>query len=141
MRLALALVCEDAHVNPEGRLDVQGVLHDLFAPAFPATQDRMVLVLVIEWDQRDHGRFTFRVDLTTPDGKVILTVDGHTDVAPSGVGQPPARTRLVMPLENVVFPSAGAYSLRARVKGHTLEGPLLHLVEGPTSVDHSTTEQ
>jgi len=134
LKLAFALVCEDARLDPAGRLDIRGVLHDLHAPGFPARQDRMVLVLVLEWDPGDQGRFSFKVDLLGPDQRPTLTVDGHTDVAPRPDGEAPPRTRLIMPLEGVVFPAPGGYSLRVRVKGRTLDGATLHLLEGDGSV-------
>lgn len=129
MKLLLALLCEDASVNSLGRLDIHGVLNDLSAPGFPARQDRMVLVLVIEWGGDDQGRFALRVDLIAPDGKPSVTVNGHTDVDRRAPGRPPARTQLVMPLETIIFPVAGAYSFRVRVKGQDMDGPTLHLQE------------
>lgn len=129
MELLLGLVCDDARTTPEGKLDVQGVFNDLFAPGFPARQDRMVLVLAFEWDRDDQGRFQFRVDLTGPDGEPSLTVDGHTDVDRRPPERPPPRTRLVMPLEEVVFPSPGRYRFEVRMKGRTFDGPSLHLIE------------
>lgn len=129
MNLLLALVCDDARPNPEGKLDVHGVFNDLFAPGFPAKQDRMVLVLVVEWDREDEGRHAFRLDLVDPDGRPNLTVDGHTDVDRRPPDRPPGRTRLIMPLEDVVFPRPGPYRFRVRVKGRELQGPTLHLME------------
>lgn len=129
MELVLGLVCDDARATPEGKLDVQGVFNDLYAPGFPAKQDHMVLVLAMEWDRDDQGRFQFRVDLKGPDGRPSLTVDGHTEVDRRPPERPPARTRLVMPLEEVVFPEAGTYRFEVRMKGRTFEGPALHLVE------------
>ena len=128
MDLLLALVCDDARPNDEGKLDIHGVFNDLYAPGFPAKQDRMVLVLVVEWDRSDHGRYTFKLDLLGPDGRPTLTVDGHTDVDERPADRPPARTRLVMPLEEVVFPQPGAYRFRLRVKGRDLGGPALYLI-------------
>jgi len=129
VKLLLALLCEDASVNSLGRLDIHGVLNELGAPGFPARQDRMVLVLVIEWGSEDDGRFALRVDLMAPDGKPSVTVNGHTDVDRRPAGRPPARTQLVMPLETIIFPTAGAYRFRVRVKGQDMEGPTLHLLE------------
>lgn len=129
MELLLGLVCDDARTTDEGKLDVQGIFNDLYAPGFPAKQDRMVLVLAIEWDRRDQGRFQFRVDLNGPDGSTSLTVDGHTEVDRRPPERPPARTRLVMPLEDVIFPRAGKYRFEVRMKGETFPGPTLHLVE------------
>ena len=129
MQLLLALVCDEAGLNPEGKLDVHGVFNDLYAPGFPDKQDRMVLALVVEWDREDQGRFRFRVDLEDDTGKPTLSVEGYSDVDARPADRPPPRTRLVMPLEEVVFPRPGAYTFRLSMKGQTLKGPSIYLVE------------
>ena len=128
MKVLLNLLCDDARVAPDGKIDIHGVFHDLYAPGFPARQDKIVLVLVVEWAREDHGRFAFRVDLLAPDGKPTLTVNGHTDVDERPADRPPARTQLVMPLETVIFPVAGTYRFRIRVKGQDYDGPTLYLI-------------
>lgn len=128
MELQLAIFCDNAQETPEGKLDVQGVFHDLFAPGFPALQEEMVLVLVMDWDRTDKGHFTLKAELVAPDGSVVLTVDGHSDVGPQPAGHPPARTRIVMPVQKAVFPKPGRYHLRVIVKGKRFKGPSLHLV-------------
>ncbi len=128
MNLQYALLCEEAGEDPNGKLDVKGIFQDLFAPGFPAMQERMVLVLVIEWGRKDQGRYNLKAELVSPDGAVVLTVDGHSDVEPRPSGRPPARTRLIMPLEKVVFPRPGRYHLRVMVKGERFRGPSLHLL-------------
>ncbi|HSM61396.1 MAG TPA: hypothetical protein VK849_11385 [Longimicrobiales bacterium] len=129
MQLLLTLVCDEAGLGPDGKLDVHGVFNDLYAPGFPAKQDRMVLVVVVEWDRSDEGRYRFRVDLEDQDGRPALSVDGYSDVDRRAEGRPPPRTRLIMPLEEVVFPRPGAYRFRIRIKGETFAGPSLYLVE------------
>lgn len=129
MQLLLALVCDEAGLNPEGKLDIHGAFNDLYAPGFPAKQDRMVLALVVEWDRTDEGRFRFRVDLEDDAGKATLSVDGYSDVDARPADRPPPRTRLVMPLEDIVFPRPGAYTFQLRMKGQTLRGPSIYLVE------------
>lgn len=135
MELLLGLVCDDARTTPEGKLDIEGVFNDLYAPGFPAKQDRMVLVLAVEWDREDQGRYSFRIDLQGPDDRPSLTVDGHTDVDRRPPDRPPPRTRLVMPLEDVVFPAPGRYRFQVRMKGRTLRGPSLHVVETDEAPD------
>ncbi|MSR36769.1 MAG: hypothetical protein EXR95_09060 [Gemmatimonadetes bacterium] len=127
MELIQAMVCDRAVMTKDGKLDVHGVFNDLFAPGFPARQERMVLVLGIEWDRVDEGRFTFKIDLLDPSGRPTMTLDGHTDVDRRRPDQPPARTRLVMPLTDVVFMAPGAYRFTVRVKGAELKGPPLHI--------------
>ena len=131
MKLRFAAVCEDARATPDGRLHVHGVYHDLSAPGFPARQDHLVLVLVLEWDRADHGRYLFKADLEDETGDVSLTVEGETEVHRPLPSSPPARSQLIMPIADVVFPRAGQYAFRVKVKGETLEGPSLYLLQAP----------
>ena len=124
----MALICEEAHTNPDGKLDIRGIFNDLFAPGFPAQQPRMVLVMGIEWNRNDEGRYEFLVDLEDPTGRPVLTLDGHTDVDRRSPERPPARTRLIMPLEQVVFPQPGAYRCVLRLNTARLQGPALHVM-------------
>ncbi len=129
MRILASAVCDHAAASPDGKLDIHGIFHDLYASGFPARQDRMTLVLALEWDRSDSGRYTFRVDVRGPRGKPTLTVEGHSEVTPRPPGRPPPRTRLVMPLEDVVFPEPGRYDFRVTAKGRTMRGPVLYLIE------------
>lgn len=128
MRILASAVCDHAAASPDGKLDVQGIFHDLYAAGFPARQARMTLVMVLEWDRTDSGRYTFRVDVRSPDGKTTLTLEGQSEVTPRPSDRPPPRTRLVMPLEDVVFPEPGRYDFRVTAKGRTLRGPVLYLI-------------
>ena len=129
MQLLMAVVCDEATVTPEGKLDIRGVFNDLYAPGLPAKQDRMVLVLVVEWDREDEGRYGFRVDLEDEFGKPSISVEGYTDVDKRPADRPPPRTRLVMPIEEAVFPRSGPYRFMLRIKGESFPGPSLYLVE------------
>ena len=129
MRILASAVCDHAGVDAGGKLDLQGVFHDLYAPGFPAQQGRMILVLVLEWDRGDSGRYEFRIDVRDPSGNLTLSVDGYSEVSPRPADRPPPRTRLMMPLEDVVFPVPGPYEFDLKVKGRELAGPTLYLVE------------
>ena len=121
--------CEHAELRQDGKLDIHGAFVDLAAPGFPAKQDRMVVVVAVEWGHDDAGRYRFKVELKAQSGHPSFTIDGETEVKPHGPGDRPARTYLVMPVEDVVFPKPGPYRLEATVKGQTLPGPVLHLWE------------
>ena len=129
--LRFSAVCDDARTNPDGKLDVQGVYHDLSAPGFPAKQDHLVLVLVIEWGREDYGRFQFKADLEDSEGNVSLTVEGESEVREAPESHPPARSQLIMPIEGVVFPKPGQYTFRVKVKGQTFQGPGIYLRDIP----------
>jgi hypothetical protein len=131
MRVLYALLCEDASARQDGRLDAAGVFHQLYAPAFPAQQDRMVLAVAVEWDEGEAGKREFRIDLLDPARSPSLTISGHTDVTPSPEGEAPAQTRLVMPLEGVIFPGAGTYLFELHLDGDRVPLTPLHLVENP----------
>ena len=132
MDLILALACEDAHARPDGRLDLVGVFDELSAPGFPARQDRMTVVFVMEWPREEEGRREFRADLVDDAGRKVLTIEGHTDVSADGRRRP--RTQLVMALENVVFPDVGEYRFQLAVGDETTTAFSLFLSEAPEGV-------
>ena len=80
MNLVLAIACDAATVSPHGKLDVQGIYNELSAPDFPAAQERLTVVLVLEWSARDAGEQPIRADLIGPDGALVVTIQGHTEV-------------------------------------------------------------
>lgn len=129
MRVLNAAICDHAGQTPDGKMDLHGIFHDLYAPGFPAQQAQLTLVVVMEWDREDQGRYQFRVDMTDPDGEVALTVEGHSDVSDPDSTRPPPRTHLVLPMENVTFPKPGRYSFEIKIKGETFPGPTLYLMK------------
>ncbi len=129
MKLLLSLACEDARARPDGRLDFVGVFDRLQAPGFPAAQDRMTVVFVMEWSPTERGRQEFQADLLDDEDRKVLTINGHTDVDPASDEPDRPRTRLLMPLEKVVFPHAGAYRFVLRAGAETLEAFSLNVSE------------
>ncbi|HLU25174.1 MAG TPA: hypothetical protein VKZ58_05665 [Longimicrobiales bacterium] len=109
MELILAVACDEASVRPDGKLDLIGIFNELNAPGFPAMQEEMTVVFVIEWPRHLSGRIPLRADLVDASGRKLLTIQGHTDVEPRGPDRAPAQTRLVMPLREVIFPAPGPY--------------------------------
>lgn len=127
--IRFSAICDDARPTPEGKIDLHGVYSDLSAPGFPAKQDKLVLVLVLEWAPSDEGRYLFKADLEDDEGNISLTVEGETEVRAPAPGHPPSRSQLIMPMEGVVFPHTGQYTFRVKVKGQTLQGPGVFLIE------------
>ncbi|HEX7090664.1 MAG TPA: hypothetical protein VF192_11060 [Longimicrobiales bacterium] len=119
MDLILALACDDARVRPDGKLDIFGVFNELSAPGFPAAQERMTVVFVLQWERHESGRIPLRADLVDEAGRVLLTIQGHTDVDARGHDRAPAQTRVVLPLEEVVFPAPGSYRFELRAGNTT----------------------
>jgi len=121
MILKLSAACEAARERPDGRLDLMGVFNELSAPGFPAVQERMTAVFIVEWDDDDAGVQPLRADLVHESGRKVLTIQGETQVQARGSERAPAQTRLVMPLERVVFPEAGRYRFELLAGGHSVE--------------------
>jgi len=128
VQLLLSLVCDNASQDREGRLHIEGQYLDLYAPGFPAKHN-LTLVMVMGWSHEDHGRYAFTMELVGPDGKPSLRGEGHTEVSTADPAGPAPRTYYVQHLEDVVFPTAGEYRIRVRVKGRWTEGPVLYLWE------------
>lgn len=133
MDLILSLACEFARARPDGRLDVRGAFNELQAPGFPAAQDRMTVVFVMEWSAAEEGRHAFTADLVGDDDRKVLTIEGHTDVhaRPAGPGRAPAQTRLVMELERVVFPHPGRYRFVLSVADRKLDAFAIYVSQAP----------
>jgi hypothetical protein len=131
VKVLYALLCEDASMRPDGRVDLNGVFHHLFAPGFPARQDKMTLVVAMEWNADEAGRVDFKIDLLDPASAPVGTINGHTEVGTPRPMEPPQQTRLVMGLDDVVFPSEGTYQFEMSVGGRKERVAMLHLIENP----------
>lgn len=129
MELILSLACEEARQRPDGRLDFVGVFDELRAPGFPAAQDRMTVVFILEWPPEQRGRRQLRADLVDADDRKVLTIDGHTDVN-GGPGSRP-RTQLIMPLDRVIFPHEGEYRFILTAGGSSVRAFSLYVTEQP----------
>jgi hypothetical protein len=131
LRLLYAVNCEQADARADGRLDIHGIFHQLYAPGFPAKQDRMVLALAVEWEEENPGPRTFKIDLVDPSGSPALTISGETEIVPRNDGEAPPRTLIVLPMEEVIFPAAGTYFYELEVDGRITRSTPLHLIENP----------
>ena len=125
---AVFLFCTDAAAGPDGKLNIHGIFSELRAPDFPARQDEMVLVGIVEWQRDLVGRIPFTVDLADPGGMSIFSIEGHTDVEARPASRAPAKTQLILPLKNVMFPAPGHYRVRININGTELPGPSMHLL-------------
>jgi len=125
---AVFLFCADAGAGPDGRLNIHGVFNELFAPDFPARQDRIVLAGVVEWQRDVQGRIPFKMDLADPEGMSIFTIDGHTEVEHQLHSRAPAKTQFILPLTNIMFPVPGRYQMRIDIDGTEIAGPTMYLM-------------
>ncbi len=132
MHVLYALFCEDAGERADGRLDVHGVFHQLYAPGFPAQQGRMTFAVAVEWEPHERGQLDFSIELMDPSRSPALTITGQTEVSDGQLMQGPPQTRIVMPLENIVFPAEGTYVFELVVDGQRQRLAPLHLIKDST---------
>lgn len=130
MQLTLSIACDDARTRPDGKLDITGIFNELSAEGFPAMQDRMTVVFTLEWAHEESGEIPLRADLKDDDGQVVLTIEGATEVDRRPRDRPPAQTRLILPLERVVFPHAGRYTFELTAGQDTVRALSLYVL-GP----------
>lgn len=131
MKLLYALLCENANERTDGRLDVHGVFHQLYAPGFPAQQDQMTLAVSLEWEPHERGKIEFSIELVDPARSPVLSITGQTEVGEQQPFQGPPLTRMVMPLDGVVFPSEGSYLFELVLSGERTRLAPLHLIKDP----------
>lgn len=131
MKVLYSVLCEDAHARQDGRLDVHGVFHQLYAPGFPAQQSELTLVTAIEWEPHERGQIAFSVDLLDPGRSPVLTIRAETDVHERDPHGGAPRSEMVMPLTNVVFPAEGRYTFELDLGGARQPLAQLHLIRLP----------
>lgn len=129
MKVLYSVLAEDADLRHDGRMDVHGIFHELYAPGFPARQDRLTLVTTLEWADDERGAIDLAINLLDPDGSPVLTINAQTQVEDQYAVNRPARTAMAIPMEQVIFPRGGAYVFELAVgeRREALAG--LYLIE------------
>lgn len=120
--------CKHADTNEDGQLNLLGIFNELRAPGFPARQDQLFIAGIIEWDKQQKGKIPFQIHLADEQGKSIFTIEGHSEVDPRTENQAPAKTQLLLPIENCVFPEAGRYRAECLIDGKNFSGPSIYLL-------------
>ena len=125
---AVFLFCKEASAGPDGKLDIYGVFNELYAPDFPARQEHMVLVGIVEWPRERQGRIPFSIEFRDPEQLSIYSIEGHTEVDARPRSRAPAKSQFILPLKNVTFPAPGHYRITIDIDGAELSGPSMHLM-------------
>lgn len=89
----------------------------------------MYFVVGMEWDTEAPGPVDFKIDLIDPGSSPVLTIRGQTEVGRSTPGDSPQVTILVMPMQDVVFPTPGTYHFELQVGDRREPMAPLHLIQ------------
>ena len=131
MKVLYSVIAEDAQLRHDGRMDVHGIYHELYAPGFPARQDKLTLVTTIEWDATERGAIDFSVNLLDPQAAPVLTINAQTQVEDQYAVHRPARTQMAIPIDQLIFPRAGAYEFELTVGDTKQALAPIYLIEDP----------
>ena len=135
VQLLSVLAVQDVKWNRFGELSLDGVFATLYAPAFPAEADRVVIATTwyLPADAEGSARATGRVQVLTPDGSTVLAEDtGDMTIAP---GQ--FFTHLTE-LIGVHFPTPGDYPVVVELDGREVARfPIMVREEQPRPVQES----
>jgi hypothetical protein len=140
VKLLYSYVCEFARSRPDGRVDAEGIFHELRAPAFPARQGELVLVASVEWSPRERGTIPFAIDILDPagrrylrdgSGELVSIAEGTTEVNDFGPEHGPPHTSFILPIQKLPFDRAGAHQFVLKIAGNQVKLARLHLVHVP----------
>jgi hypothetical protein len=129
VKVLYSVIAENAELRHDGRMDVHGIFHELYARGFPARQDRLSLVTTIEWAPEERGAIDFSVNLLDPDRAPVLTINAQTQVEDEYAVHRPARTQMAIPIDGLMFPRTGTYEFELTVGEHKQALTTLYLIE------------
>ena len=130
MECNMALLADSANVSDAGKLNILGAFDQIGAPGFPVRHEAMTMVLRFdaspaEVGEQKEGVIRCLDEDGTQLGQLTATI---TIPPPSKPGQR-VKIQTIIPLENMVFPKAGAYSFHVMINGETKADIPLALVE------------
>jgi hypothetical protein len=141
MRLAFALLTDEARATAEGKLEIGGGDWDtIYAPSFPArhyTSLTLVVRLLLDPLEASHSEtnHAVKVEVIRPDGKLLFQpfdAEFHPTVR-LPLSDRPAKHTLVFNFPALTFPMQGTYTFHISVDGEELgSAPLYAVVQEPS---------
>ena len=110
MKTLLFLTAEYANITADGKLNIMGIFHDIYAPEFPARHSSMHLVISLEaaLGEYDQSR-TFSIILMDDDAKTLMNISGPLQIPNADRGRKP-EVNVILNLNDVIFPQPGHYT-------------------------------
>jgi hypothetical protein len=109
MKPLLFVAADYANITGDGKLNIMGIFHEIYASSFPARHASMHLIATLgaelgEWNQtRD-----FTIKLLDEDGNQIMDLTGQIDIPKGERGRKP-EVNIILGLNDVIFPKPGTY--------------------------------
>lgn len=133
MKLELAVIADDARIDPDGKLSIIGIFDRIGAPRYPATHGKMLLVLRFLVHRSELGKLQrASIQLVDADGRKLFEAQGEITpnfISRSGGEVTEAHLPQIIPVERVTFPHAGRYSFDILINGSYVTSIVLTLAE------------
>ena len=119
MHITMAVVADAANRSDNGKLNLLGVFHTLFAVSTPCQHPHMAIVLNFEATAMERGtRQKIGIRLVNSDGKTVINMpDSFLDV-PNDPSVVTPQLSLIVNIAGVMFESFGGYQFDIEINGN-----------------------
>jgi hypothetical protein len=136
VNVQLALVCDHAIIDQQGKLSVLGIFDRIWVERFPAIHPRLHLVLRLKGRRTEIGDHTVLIQLVDGDGREVLRGEGNV-----AIGEPPAgivdiEAAAVLAFD-VPLEKAGVYTFEIAVDGARVASVPITVTQMPASAHHA----
>ncbi|HLY66141.1 MAG TPA: hypothetical protein VKU60_11455 [Chloroflexota bacterium] len=114
MQVPICFVADAANVSVEGKVNMVGQFEEIRALGFPVRHPQLAMWLQLLAEPFDIGReAALEVRLVDADGQQILSVTRAITPPPPPIPDAwPVKLNVIVWVQDVVFPTAGAYEFR-----------------------------
>ncbi len=117
MKLLYALLCDQAFLSIDRKVNIIGVFETINAPSFPVTHQKFTLVGSIAPSK---DKFKMAIDIVSDETKTSIL----RDLQERDVALPPNNEsknfNFIIEIINTIFPKAGFYSVKILVDGEAI---------------------
>jgi len=128
MKLLYALLCDQAFLSIDRKVNIIGVFETINAQSFPVNHSKFTLVGSIVASSE---KFNLAVDIISEKTKLSILKDSQERLVnlPSSEGK--RNFNFIIEVLNTVFPEAGNYSVAVQIDGKTISSQNLVLAKTP----------
>lgn len=134
MKLIYALLCDNAFLSIDRKVNIIGVFETINAPSFPVTHQKFTLVGSMSASK---NKFKLAIDIIAKtSNNSILKETQERDVS-LPVSEGNKNFNFIIELVNTVFPQSGSYSVNINIDGKTVESLNLTLAQTEVSTNYN----
>jgi hypothetical protein len=131
MNVQIAILCDAASVDVNGKLNIMGAFDQVFAPREPLMHNTCTLVVKMQFEHIEEGAKALRILFVDHDGKEILpAINGKVDVKMLP-GLRTASVQIVGTIQQLLLPHFGEYSIDVALDGLVVASIPLYARQAP----------